>query len=155
MIWAGPAPAAPQVGGVWFLVFVGAVTALGGGAGLAALLLVASQRRKNRAEGNRAHADGAQAISNAAVGLLKPLEERIERAETDARSLRTRLNRADAKLATQSEDLATVHADNRSLRSLVRRVAAVVTGASALSDPAATLHTLRELLAEYPHHTSE
>lgn len=151
MIWAAPTPAAPQPGGVWFLVFVAVVTAVGGGAGLAALLLVASQRRKNRADSTKAGADGAQAISNAAVGLIKPLEERIERAEAEARTVRTRLNRADAKIAAQAEDLTNLRADNKSLRSLLRRMAAIATGTSALVDPAAAILAQRELLADNPH----
>lgn len=154
MIWAA-APAAPQPGGVWFLVFVGIVTAVGGGAGLTALLLVASQRRKNKADTAKADADGAQAISNAAVGLIKPLEERIERAEGEARTLRTRLNRADKKLDEQSSDLINLRADNRSIRALLRKVAFIVTSATALVDPTATLLAVRELLADNPHHTAE
>lgn len=155
MIWAAAAPAAPQPGGVWFLVFVGIVTAVGGGAGLTALLLVASQRRKNKADTAKADADGAQAISNAAVGLIKPLEERIERAEGEARTLRTRLNRADRKLDEQSSDLINLRADNRSVRALLRKVAFIVTSATALVDPTATLLAVRELLADNPHHTAE
>jgi uncharacterized protein HemX len=140
---------------VWFLVFVGIVTALGGGAGLAALLLVASQRRKNRAESTKSNADGAQAISNAAVGLIKPLEDRIERAEAEVRTLRTRLNRADKRLGEQSEEITNLRTDNKSLRALVRRMAAVATGATALVDPAGTVLALRDLLADSPHHTAE
>lgn len=155
MTWAAAAPAASQPGGVWFLVFVGIVTAVGGGAGLTALLLVASQRRKNKADSVKADADGAQAISNAAVGLIKPLEERIERAEGEARTLRTRLNRADKKLDEQSSDLINLRADNRSVRSLLRRIAFIVTSATALVDPTATLLAVRELLADHPHHTAE
>ena len=155
MTWAAAAPAAAQPGGVWFLVFVGIVTAVGGGAGLTALLLVASQRRKNKADAVKSDADGAQAISNAAVGLIKPLEERIERAEGEARTLRTRLNRADKKLDEQSSDLINLRADNRSVRALLRRIAFIVTSATALVDPTATLLAVRELLADNPHHTAE
>lgn len=155
MIWAATTPTAPQPGGVWFLIFVAAVTAVGGGAGLTALFLVASQRRKNRADSGKADADGAQAISNAAVGLIKPLEERIERAEGEARTLRTRLNKADARLEGQSSDLVNLRADNRSLRQLLRRLAALATGATALVDPKATLIAIQELLADHPHHTAE
>lgn len=156
MTWlAATPPAAPQPGGVWFLVFVAIVTAAGGGAGIAALWLVASQRRKNRAEGIKADADGAQALSNAAVGLIRPLEDRIERTEAEARTLRTRLNRADKRMADQAEDLTNLRVDNKSLRALVRRIAAITTGATALVDPAATLLALRELLADNPHHTAE
>lgn len=155
MTWAAATPTAPQPGGVWFLVFVGIVTAVGGGAGLAALLLVTSQRRKNRAEGTKADADGAQAISNAAVGLIKPLEDRIERAEAEARTLRTRLNRADKRIEDQSADLTNLRADNKSLRALARRLAAIATSATALVDPLATLLAIRELLADHPHHTAE
>lgn len=155
MIWAAATPPPAQPGGVWFLVFVAAVTAVGGGAGLAALALVASQRRKNRAEGGKADADGAQAISNAAVGLIRPLEERIERAEAESRTLRTRLNRADRRIEEQASDLTNLRTDNKSLRSLLRRLAAIATGTTALVDPPATLLAIRELLADHPHHTAE
>lgn len=156
MIWAAAVtPAAPQPGGVGFLIFVGIVTAVGGGAGLASLLLVMSQRRKNKAETGKSNADGAHAISNAAVGLIKPLEERIERAENEARTSRTRLTAADKRLETQAADLMNLRADNRSQQTLLRRLAAIATSATALVDPAATLRALRELLADNPHHTAE
>lgn len=154
LLAAAPVPAT-QPGGVWFLVFVGLVTAIGGGAGLTSLFLVASQRRKNRAEGNRADADGAQAISNAAVGLLKPLEERIARAEGDAKSLRTRLGRADKRLEEQADEIQALRADNRTQRLLLRKLLMTVAGATALAEPHATLAAVRELLADNPHHTTE
>lgn len=154
MIWATAAPAA-QPGGVWFLIFVGVVTAVGGGAGVTALLLVRSQRRKNHADGTKAEADGAQAISNAAVGLIKPLEDRIDRAESENRTLRTRLNRADKRLDDQASDLVNERAENRTIRALLRRIAQIATSASALADPTSTVLAIRELLADHPHHTAE
>jgi chromosome segregation ATPase len=153
-VWAGTAPAA-QPGGVWFLIFVAAMTAIGGGGGITALFLVVSQRRKNRADTSKAEADGAHAISNAAVGLIKPLEDRIEREQAERRTLQTRLNRADRRIADQSDDLVNLRADNKSLRAVLRQVAAILGSATALSDPAATLLSLQELMADFSHHTAE
>ncbi len=151
-MWAAttppPAPAQP----LWFLLLALVVTLIGGGGGTAALFLVASQRKKNRAETGKSSADGAQAISNAAVGLIKPLEDRIERAETEGRQLRTRLNRADKRINEQGEELAGLRLENRSMRSLLRRIAGAVTGSQAHSDPSGQLTALRELLDEHSHH---
>ena len=152
-MWAAPTPPPGQPGGVWFLVFVALMTALGGGGGVTALVLVASQRRKNRAETRKADADGAQAISNAAVGLLKPLEEQIARVERDNRSLQSRLGKADRRLSEQADTIDGLRDDNRSLRALLRRIATTVTSATALADPPATVLAVRQLVADHPHHT--
>lgn len=155
MILAAAAPAATQPGApVWFIVFAGLVTAIGGGSGIAALLLVSSQRRKARSEGNKNEADGAQAISNAAVGLLKPLEERIDRAETENRTLTTRLTRADARIESQQQTLTGLRVDVRELRSLLRRVVAIIATGRANDpgrDPAAVLTEVRDLLDDHAH----
>lgn len=154
MTWAAATPPA-QPGGVWFLVFVAVMTCIGGGGGITALVLVASQRRKNQAEVRKAGADSAQAISNAAVGLLKPLEDRLDKVERDNRSLTTRLAKATRRVDDQAEEIAGLRADNRSVRALLRRIAAAATSASALVDPTAALVAIRDLLAEHPHHTVE
>ncbi len=154
-MWAAvAAPAATQPGGnVWFLVFAGIVTAIGGGSGIAALFLVGSQRRKARAEGTKNEADGAQAISNAAVGLIKPLEERIERTESENRSLATRLRKADQRIEGQSMDIAGLRMDVRQLRGILRRIATIVAAAPAADAPA--LADIRELLADHAHHLAD
>lgn len=146
------APAATQPGSapLWFLIFAGALTAVGGGSGIAALLLVSSQRRKTRTEGNKNEADGAQAISNAAVGLIKPLEERIERAETENRTLATRVARADQRIESQQTTLAGLRVDVRDLRALLRRIAALV-AVDRVSEPAAVIVDVRDLLDDNAH----
>jgi uncharacterized protein HemX len=151
-MWAAATPPA-QPGGAWFLVFVAVMTCIGGGGGITALVLVASQRRKNRADTRKAEADGAQAISNAAVGLLKPLEEQVARVERDNRSLQQRLGKADRRLSEQAETIDGLREDNRSLRALLRRITATVTSVTALADPSPTVLAVRQLVADNPHHT--
>ena len=149
-MWTAAPAAATQPGGVWFLIFAGILTAVGGGSGIAALLLVGSQRRKSRAEGTKNEADGAQAISNAAVGLIKPLEERIERTEAENRSLGKRLRTADQRIEGQASDIAGLRMDVRALRSILRRIATIV--AAPAVDPPAAVSDIRELLADHSHH---
>lgn len=155
MIWLGvptPTPAPGQPGGTAFLVFVGIMTAIGGLGGIAAIALVASQKRKNRGEAKKAEADGAQAISNAAVGLIKPLEERIERAETENIDLRGKLTRADQRIKDQAASLSRVRAEKSTLLGLIRQVVSIATRATALEDPSATVREVRELVADNAHH---
>lgn len=149
MIWAAPVPA-PQPGGTGFLIFVAVMTCIGGGGGIAALLLVNAQRRKFRSESVKSDADGAQAISNAAVGLIKPLEDRIERAESENRTLNARVRKADQRIAAQADDLANARIDLKSLRGLLRRIATIVQP-SPVPDAAAALADVRELLENHAH----
>ena len=153
-MWAAATPAAAQPGGVWFIVFAGIVTAVGGGSGIAALLLVSSQRRKSRAEGNKNEADGAQAISNAAVGLIKPLEERIERTEAENRTLTTRLQRADQRIDSQATMLTGLRVDVRDLRALLRRIVTIV-AVDRPAEPQARITELRDLLDDHAHQLVE
>ena len=149
MIWAAAAPAT-QPGGPVFLIFVAVMTCIGGGGGITALLLVNAQRRKYRSESSKSEADGAQAISNAAVGLLKPLEERIERAETENRTLSARIRKADQRIEAQAADLTNSRMDLKSLRGLLRRIATIVQPSPG-PDAAATVAEVRELLADHAH----
>lgn len=159
MILAAAAPAATQpTAPLWFIIFAGLLTAIGGGSGIAALLLVSSQRRKTRAEGNKNEADGAQAISNAAVGLLKPLEERIERAETENRTLTTRLARADQRIEAQQQTLTGLRVDVRDLRALLRRIASLIAVGRANAsdrDADAVLIEVRDLLDDHAHQLAD
>jgi hypothetical protein len=139
---AAPAPAA----GGWLVVVAAVVTALGGSAGLAALALVASQRRKNDAETRKHSADGATALTSAAVGLIKPLEERLARSESDNDALRGQLvvheRRADGQVATIGEQRREI----RALRALLARILQVVTAPTATADPASAVGIVRDLV---------
>lgn len=144
MIWH----AAPATGGNGLLViFLGLLTAVGGGAGLAALLLVASQRRKNNSEAGRQAADGATALTNAAVGLIKPLEERLSRTEEDNRTLRGQVAHHERKDVDQDTTIRTLRREVRALRAILRRIRDVVKSPSATADPAGQVLIVRDLVA--------
>lgn len=131
----------------WFVVVATIVTAVGGGAGLAALLLVASQRRKNVAEAGKSSADGATALTNAAVGLIKPLEERLSRTEADNVTLRSEVQRHERRDVDQEGTIRNLRREVRILRAILKRIRDVVTTPSATADPAGQVLIVRDLVA--------
>ena len=137
----------PAAGNGWFVVVAAIVTAVGGGAGLAALLLVASQRRKNYSDAGKSSADGATALTNAAVGLIKPLEERLSRTEDDNRTLRTEVARHERRDVDQEGTIRNLRREVRALRAILKRIRDVVTTPSATGDPAGQVLIVRDLVA--------
>jgi hypothetical protein len=147
------AAAAPQVSG-WFVVAAATITGIGGLSGLAALLLVASQRRKNDAETRKHANDGATALTNAAVGLIKPLEDRLARSEADNQNLRRDNDAHDRRNRDQGAQLRRQTGELRALRAILARIRDVVTAPAATADPAATIIVVRDLVASTPDQRS-
>jgi hypothetical protein len=145
--------AAPQTGG-WFVVAAATITGIGGLSGLAALLLVASQRRKNDAETRKHANDGATVLTNAAVGLIKPLEDRLTRSEADNQSLRSQALAHDRRNRDQGTQLRRQAGELRALRAIIARIRDVVTAPAATADPAATIIVVRDLVASTPDQRS-
>lgn len=144
-----------QPGGPWFVVFVCLATAVGGGSGLAALLLITSQRRKNNAEAHKSNNDSAHVLTSAAVGLVKPLEERLQRTEDDNRDLRSTVDRQERRGRQQDTEISRLRRDMRSLRDLLVRITEAVTSSTSTADPAATVSVVRDMVAnvDHPHVT--
>lgn len=146
------AAATTQSGGV-FVAVAAVVTALGGFSGLTALILVASQRRKNDAETRKHSADGATALTNAAVGLIKPLEERLTRAESDNVGLRRTVHAHERRHAEQGGEIRRYRTESRTLRAVLHRIRDVVTAPAAATDPGRAVTAVRDLVADLPHYT--
>ncbi len=144
--WA--AAATPASGGGWFVILAGLVTAVGGLSGVAALFLVASQRRKNQAETAKYSADGATALTNAAVGLIRPLEDRLGRAEKDNADLRRAAAAHERRNVEQGQTIRAQREEINTLRALLNRIAQLVTAPAATVDPAQTVTAVRDLV---PH----
>lgn len=141
------AAAQSQSGGL-FVIFAGIITALGGASGVAALFLVASQRRKNQAETAKYSADGVTALTSAAVGLIRPLEDRLTRAEKDNADLRRAVAAHDRRNTEQGTEIRAQREQIRTLRALLNRIREVVTAPAATTDPAQTITAVRDLV---PH----
>lgn len=146
------AAAATQSSGV-FVAVAAVVTALGGFSGLTALILVASQRRKNDAETRKHSADGATALTNAAVGLIKPLEERLTRAESDNVDLRRTVAAHERRNVEQGSEIRRYRSEARTLRAVLQRIRDVVAAPAATTDPGQTVTAVRALVADLPHYT--
>lgn len=148
--WA--AATTTQSGGV-FVAAAAVVTALGGFSGVTALILVASQRRKNDAETRKHSADGATALTNAAVGLIKPLEERLNRAESDNVDLRRAAAAHERRNVEQGVEIRRYRSEARTLRAVLHRIRDVVTAPAATTDPGQAVATVAALVADLPHYT--
>lgn len=70
---------------LWVAVILVAVVGIGGGAGIVALLSVASAKKKLEAESSKATAEAAEVITTAATSLVAPLTSQVEgmRSELD------------------------------------------------------------------------
>ena len=101
-------------------------TVSGGGS----LLLVRRTRRK-------LDADAAQVVSGAAVTLVKPLEERLERMEA-------RATRAEERATSAEERLRVVETRAHRLGLVLK------SWREAIMDPAATLERLRDMVGQGP-----
>jgi chromosome segregation ATPase len=100
--------------------------AIGGLAGLVAFLTVRVQKRKIAAEGDKTQADAAKVISDTALILVKPLEEKLRNANSEAKDLENQLKRAnaranglEARAAEFEEQLAAANGEVRELRTEV------------------------------------
>jgi hypothetical protein len=152
------AVAAPAATGGWFVAVAAIITGVGGLSGLTALLLVASQRRKNDAETRKHSADGATALTNAAVGLIKPLEERLTRAESDNRDLRRKCTAQERRSTEQGAEIRRQRGEIRTLLAILQRIRDAVSAPAATTDPAQTVTVVRSLVAHTPdtsHFTTE
>ena len=92
----------------WLMVLMGA--ALGNAAGIYAIIV---GRRKIKAEADKIAADASKTVTDVAVGLLKPLQDRIDRLE----AIIVRLEEKVAKLESANDELSR---QVREFRALIR-----------------------------------
>lgn len=123
------------------------ITGIGGLSGLVALLLVGSQRRKNNSEAAKNSADGATVLTNMAIGMVKPLEERLGALSDENRDLRIENTGHERRDIDQERQIDRQTKEIKRLRAILRRIRDAVTSPIALHDPAATISVVRELAA--------
>lgn len=85
-----------------------------GASGIGGLLLIPSQKRKYRSEGQLTETDAATKLSDAALKLLEPARQEIDR-------LNNRLANAEQRVELLTEALRTAQAEVAELRSQVSR----------------------------------
>ncbi|MFJ1765078.1 hypothetical protein ACIOD2_32455 [Amycolatopsis sp. NPDC088138] len=103
-------------------VLVAVFGALGGLAGLGALLTVRGQRRKLLSESHNIDADAATKLSAASLTLLRPAQEEIDRlsrklsdAVSQIDALQAEVNSLRGQVSTMTKDLADSHDEIRRL----------------------------------------
>lgn len=101
-----------------------------GTSGITALFLIPAQKRRIRSEGQLSEADAATKLSDAALKLLEPARQEIDR-------LNGRLTRAEERVHQLTEDLRSAQAEVADLRTQVFR--ATKDHASAIEE----IHLLR------------
>jgi chromosome segregation ATPase len=119
--------------------------ALGGVAGLAALLTLKSTKRKLLAEADKSEADAAKVLSDTAVALLEP-------ARLQVKSLREDLATAEAKVTALSTQLDLARAEANQLREdleAARRAAEI-----RVTEATRRVQALEQQLADAQHQLS-
>jgi hypothetical protein len=132
------------------VIVLSSITGIGGISGLVALLLVGSQRRKNNSEAAKNSADGATVLTNMAIGMVKPLEERLVVLSDENRDLRIQNTGHERRDVDQEKQIDRQNKEIKRLRNILRRIRDAVTSPVALNDPVTTINVVRELAAVTP-----
>ena len=103
----------------WLVVLIGAT--LGNAAGIYAIIV---GRRKIKAEADKIAADASKTVTDMAVGLLKPLQDRIDRLE----AFIVRLEEKVAKLESANDELSRQVREFRALIRWIWEGALILTG---------------------------
>jgi predicted nucleic acid-binding Zn-ribbon protein len=117
----------------WLTLVLTAVTALGGGAGLVALLTVRAQRRNINAKADQTLAATIKTLGTAAADMVEPLQHALDAAETRADTLGAQLRKLRTEVEQVREEAEAALAELRRLR-------------RAILDPTATIKKLRAMV---------
>lgn len=116
--------------GGWLAAVAAVFLAIGGGSGIASLVLVHRQGRKLKA-------DASEVLTKAAVTMVEPLERRLADSER-------RLAESEGRVELLQTALDEALADAHRVRRLYQRIQ------RAVMDPAATIDWVRELVGQEP-----